>query len=88
MKNNKPATYPHRSIARSIKKNQPECRLSKKAVPLVYLDCLLFLEQVLRQSHTDVSIQGGKTITKKQIEIYGKVCDCVFLVGKKDFFYL
>lgn len=76
MKNSKLTTYSHRSIARSIKKNQPGSRLSKKAIPLVYLDCILFLEQVLRQSYVDVSVNGCKTITKKQIEKYGKVCLC------------
>ncbi|KAK7208205.1 hypothetical protein BZA70DRAFT_273143 [Myxozyma melibiosi] len=60
--------YPRSSLRRIVKKNSKHCNISKRADVLIYLDYILFLEELLKRSTIEARQQGDKLLRQRHIE--------------------
>ncbi|KAK9486760.1 hypothetical protein V1527DRAFT_437946 [Lipomyces starkeyi] len=60
--------FPRSSLRRIVKKNSKNTNISKRADVLVYLDYILFIEELLKESSIEARQVGDKVLRQRHIE--------------------
>ncbi|KAJ8099213.1 hypothetical protein POJ06DRAFT_256346 [Lipomyces tetrasporus] len=60
--------FPRSSLRRIVKKNAKDTNISKRADVLVYLDYILFLEELLKEASIEARQAGDKVLRQRHIE--------------------
>ncbi|KAK9376158.1 uncharacterized protein V1513DRAFT_440884 [Lipomyces chichibuensis] len=60
--------FPRSSLRRIVKKNSKTTNISKRADVLVYLDYILFIEELLKESSIEARQAGDKVLRQRHIE--------------------
>ncbi|KAK9356931.1 hypothetical protein V1505DRAFT_374954 [Lipomyces doorenjongii] len=60
--------FPRSSLRRIVKKNSKTTNISKRADVLVYLDYILFIEELLREASIEARQAGDKVLRQRHIE--------------------
>ncbi|KAK9468765.1 hypothetical protein V1512DRAFT_257825 [Lipomyces arxii] len=60
--------YPRSTLRKIVKKHASGCKISKSADILIYLDYLLFLEELLKEANIEVRQNGEKVLRQRHIE--------------------
>ncbi|KAK9490281.1 hypothetical protein V1508DRAFT_425331 [Lipomyces doorenjongii] len=60
--------FPRSSFRRIVKKNSKTTNISKRADVLVYLDYILFIEELLREASIEARQAGDKVLRQRHIE--------------------
>ncbi|KAK9379512.1 uncharacterized protein V2V93DRAFT_372929 [Kockiozyma suomiensis] len=64
--------YPRSLLRRIIKRNSKQCNISKRADVLIYLNYILFLEELLKRSNIEARQAGDKKLRQRHIERVAK----------------
>ncbi|KAK9364037.1 hypothetical protein V1504DRAFT_443399 [Lipomyces starkeyi] len=60
--------FPRSSLRRIVKKNSKNTNISKRADVLVYLDYILFIEELLKESSIEARQAGNKVLRQRHVE--------------------
>ncbi|KAK9386493.1 hypothetical protein V1515DRAFT_604796 [Lipomyces mesembrius] len=60
--------FPRASLRRIVKRNSKNTNISKRADVLVYLDYILFIEELLREASIEARQAGDKVLRQRHIE--------------------
>ncbi|KAK9347451.1 hypothetical protein V1522DRAFT_402105 [Lipomyces starkeyi] len=60
--------FPRSSLRRIVKKNSKNTNISKRADVLVYLDYILFIEELLKESSIEARQAGDKVLRQRHVE--------------------
>ncbi|KAK9332033.1 hypothetical protein V1520DRAFT_336233 [Lipomyces starkeyi] len=60
--------FPRSSLRRIVKKNSKNTNISKRADVLVYLDYILFMEELLKESSIEARQAGDKVLRQRHVE--------------------